>query len=261
MASVYRTLNGDGPPVVLLHAGGLDSRMFDSDMPDLAQLARVLRYDRSGTGRSPDSHRAVDRVEELRVVATEAFGGRPSVLVGSSLGGQLAVDFALAHPRLVASLLLVGPGLSGAEVSEGRRERMSVLAAAARQGGDELADAWLKDPYLAPNGFPAQTAELVRTMLRDNVGLFLEPPASVASSDPLGRLSRLATPGHVLVGEHDDPDNHALARTLTRDARALQFQVVSGAGHFPTLERFGWLPQRLTTLLEQLDQPGEVRGQ
>jgi 3-oxoadipate enol-lactonase len=180
----------------------------------------------------------------------------PVVLVGSSFGGQLAVDFALAHPRLVAGLLLIGPGLSGAEVSPDRRARMSILVAAARQGGDELADAWLKDPHLVPHRFPSETAELVRTMLRDNVGLFVEPSTSVGPGTVLGRLGRLAAPGHVLIGDHDDPDNHAIAHTLARDDQVPELQVVPGVGHFPMLEHVGWLTRRLEKLLERLGQPG-----
>jgi 3-oxoadipate enol-lactonase len=255
VALLYWTVEGDGPPVVLLHAGGLDSRMFERDLSELVRLARVLRYDRSGSGRSPAWNGPVDRVEELRVLRTLAFGERPAVLVGCSLGGQLAVDFALEYPALVAGLLLVGPGLSGAEVSDDTRARMATLVAAAEQGGDELADAWLRDPHLAPHGLSSEATELVRTMLRDNVGLFLAPPASVVPRPALGRLDRLTSPGHVLIGEHDDPDNHAIARVITRAAPALQLHVVPGAGHFPMLERVGWLPQALRTLLPQLETP------
>jgi pimeloyl-ACP methyl ester carboxylesterase len=184
-----------------------------------------------------------------------AFGERPAVLVGCSLGGQLGVDIALRHPALVAGLLLVGPGLSGAEVSDDRRARTASLVAAAGRGGDALGDAWLRDSHLAPHGLSGATTELVRTMLRDNVGLFLAPPASVAPPPALGRLDRLAAPGHVLVGEHDDPDNHAIARAISRAAQALQLHLVPGAGHFPMLERVGWLPQALATLLPQLETP------
>jgi pimeloyl-ACP methyl ester carboxylesterase len=253
VVSLYWSVEGDGPAVVLLHAGGLDSRMFEPDVSELARSARVLRYDRSGSGRSPACKGPVDRVEELRVVRTMAFGERPAVLVGCSVGGQLAVDFALSYPALVGGLLLVGPGLSGAEVSDDRRARMARLVAAAEQGGDELADAWLRDQHLAPHGFSSATTRLVRTMLRDNVGLFRAPPASVAARPALSRLDRLAAPGHVLVGDHDDADNHAIARTITRAAHALQLHLVPGAGHFPMLERVGWLPQTLVTLLPQLE--------
>jgi pimeloyl-ACP methyl ester carboxylesterase len=121
VAPLHRTLQGEGHPVVLLHAGGLDSRMFEHDMPELEKAAAVLRYDRSGSGRSPPATGPVDRVEELRTVSGEAFDGRPCVLVGSSHGGQLAIDFALTHPALVAGLVLIGPGLSGHRDSERRR--------------------------------------------------------------------------------------------------------------------------------------------
>jgi pimeloyl-ACP methyl ester carboxylesterase len=167
------------------------------------------------------------------------------VLVGCSSGGQLAIDFALRHPARVAGLLLVGPGLSGAEISDDRRTRMATLAAAAARGGDALADAWLRDPHLAPHGLPAVTAALVRTMLHDNADLFVAPPASVAPPPALAQLHCLAAPGHVFVGEHDDPDNHAVARTIASAAPKLQLHVVPGAGHLPLLERAGWLPEAL----------------
>ena len=255
MAALWWTVDGRGPAVILLHPGGLDSRTFDQDLPALTRSAGVLRYDRSGSGRSRRSTGAVDRVEELRTVGVAAFGGRPVVLVGSSFGGQLAVDFALAHPGLVTGLLLIAPGLSGVAVSPARQARMARLVAAARRGGDRLTDAWLSDRHLAPNGFSDTTTDLVRAMLRDNARLFVDPPASVAPGDARRRLGELAAPGHVVVGEHDDRDAHAIARRLARDARSLRLQVVAGAGHYPMLERPGWLPEALTRLLNDVTDP------
>lgn len=102
-----------GRPIVLLHAGGLDSRMFARDVPSIARFAEVLRYDRSDSGKSPSAGAPVDRVRELRDVTATAFGDTPTLLVGCSFGGQLAIDYALAHPRLVAELLLIAPGVTG----------------------------------------------------------------------------------------------------------------------------------------------------
>jgi 3-oxoadipate enol-lactonase len=245
---IYRDVVGAGPRVVLLHAGGLDSRMFEADTPELARSARVLRYDRSGSGRSPAADAPVDRVEELR----SAMDERAAALVGCSYGGQLAIDFALRYPALVAGLLLVGPGLSGAEISADRHARMARLVAAAGRGGDALADAWLQDPHLAPRGFPRATTELVREMLRDNADRFRAPSGSVAPRPALGRLGGLAAPGRVYVGEHDDRDNHAVARTIADAAPAVQLHIVPGAGHLPLLERAGWLPQVVAGLLAEL---------
>ena len=190
--TLHRTLRGEGRPVVLLHAGGLDSRMFEHDMPKLEKVAAVLRYDRSGSGRSPAATGPIDRVEELRTVSNEAFDGRPCALVGSSYGGQLAIDFALAHPTLVAGLMLIGPGLTGHQDSDQRRMRMEALAAAARRGGSALAALWLNDPHLCPHGFPTPIEQQVRDMLQDNAGLFVSPQPSVGAGPAVGRLGGLA---------------------------------------------------------------------
>lgn len=254
VAALYATSDGAGHPVVLLHAGGLDSRMFDGDIGELARLARVLRYDRSGSGRSPAAVAApVDRVEELRAAAAAAFGDAPLVLVGCSYGGQLAVDFALAHPRLVAALLLVAPGLNGVEPSEELRARLARLRAAAGRGGRALARAWLDDPYHAPHGLPAATARLVAAMLGDSVELFTGPPSSLPAPCAVDRLDQLDSPGAVFVGEHDDHDSRFIAIKLTTECHALELRVVPGAGHYPSLERTGWLPGALRELLVKID--------
>jgi pimeloyl-ACP methyl ester carboxylesterase len=157
MRAPYRSVQGEGRPIVLLHAGALDSRMFDKDIAALARLGRVLRYDRSGSGRSPSAGVPVDRVRELHDLATGAFADRPALLVGSSFGGLVAIDYALTYPTLVAGLLLVGPDVTGATPSDELRERIGALTAAAHQGAAALASAWLADPHHAPGGLPAET--------------------------------------------------------------------------------------------------------
>jgi pimeloyl-ACP methyl ester carboxylesterase len=118
------------------------------------------------------------------------LGHCPADLVGSSFGGQLAVDFALRHRAPVAGLLLVEPRLDCAEMSDGRRARMACQAAARERGGDAFADAWLGDRHLA--GSAARRRRLVRTMLRDNVGLFRSPSSPVPL--PLRRHGSVALP-------------------------------------------------------------------
>jgi 3-oxoadipate enol-lactonase len=247
--TLHRTLRGEGRPVVLLHAGGLDSRMFEHDMPKLEKVAAVLRYDRSGSGRSPAATGPIDRVEELRTVSNEAFAGRPCALVGSSYGGQLAIDFALAHPTLVAGLMLIGPGLTGHQDSDQRCVRMEALAAAAQRGGSALAELWLNDPHLCPHGLPRPVEQQVRDMLQDNAGIFVSPPPSVGAGPAVGRLGGLDARCQVFVGEYDDSDNLAIAHTLRATVEGATLDIVSRAGHFPMLERAGWLPQILTAFL------------
>ncbi|MGW4297002.1 alpha/beta fold hydrolase, partial [Micromonospora chersina] len=98
---------GSGTPVVLLHAGIADRRMWRHQVPALAARHRVIAVDLRGYGDSelpptPFAHH--DDVIGL----LDALGLAQAALVGCSFGGKVAVDTALAYPDRVAALALFG---------------------------------------------------------------------------------------------------------------------------------------------------------
>jgi pimeloyl-ACP methyl ester carboxylesterase len=99
--------DGDGPPLVLLHPGGADSRAFAVIVPGLAGHFRVFRPDRRGHGRTPDVDGPISY--ELMARDTIAFleqvVGGPAYLVGHSDGAPVALLAALARPDLVRRLV------------------------------------------------------------------------------------------------------------------------------------------------------------
>jgi len=98
---------GAGPALVLLHDGLLPSTTWDEVLPRLAEHFRVLAYDRRGNGRSPVSTAPWSEVDDLEALLVARGVARAS-LVGSSSGGELALDYALAHPERVEGLVLAG---------------------------------------------------------------------------------------------------------------------------------------------------------
>jgi pimeloyl-ACP methyl ester carboxylesterase len=100
-----------------------------------------------------------------------------------------------------------------------------------------------------PARFPTPIEQQVRDMLQDNAGLFVSPQPSVGAGPAVGRLGGLSARCQVFVGEYDDSDNLAIAHTLRETVEGATFDMVSRAGHFPMLERAGWLPQILTAFL------------
>src|SRR5256885_9246878 len=111
-ARLYYESIGAGPVVVLLHGGNLDLRMWDPQLTELRRLLRFIRYDARGFGRSTPADTAFRADADLSVLLKHLAVHRAS-LVGLSLGGRIAIDFALDHPKMVDKLVLAGPGLSG----------------------------------------------------------------------------------------------------------------------------------------------------
>ncbi|MFI1014887.1 alpha/beta fold hydrolase [Streptomyces sp. NPDC020965] len=103
---------GDGPPLVLLHPGVGDSRIWDPVLPLLAKRHRVIRYDVRGYGRSPAPVAPYSLLGDL-VAVLDHFALRRVALVGCSMGGGAALGLALADPERVASMVLLCPGVGG----------------------------------------------------------------------------------------------------------------------------------------------------
>ncbi|WP_241844312.1 alpha/beta fold hydrolase [Kitasatospora sp. CB01950] len=103
---------GDGPPLVLLHPGVGDSRIWDGLWDRLTARHRLVRYDVRGYGRSPEPAGSYSHVADLHAVL-DRFGLDRVHLVGCSMGGGTALGFALRHPGRVASLVLACPGVPG----------------------------------------------------------------------------------------------------------------------------------------------------
>ena len=114
---LYYEMAGKGPVVVLLHAGLLDSRMWDGQFELLAKNYRVVRYDARGHGKSSVPNGKFAHYKDLNALLN-GLGIKKATLVGLSLGGRTAIDFALAYPHMVETLVAVSPGVSGADFKD-----------------------------------------------------------------------------------------------------------------------------------------------
>ena len=224
---------GDGPKaIVLLHDGILHSAAFDDVWPILCQRFRVVRYDRRGYGASSPALAAYAPAKDLEALM-KTVGLEHATLVGSSSGSGIAVDYALAHPEAVDRLVLVGPWISGFDVSLGFIARTLKLAAKVKTGDLEGA---VKDPYILTKGADAERARVV-AWLKANPGNLgaggRERPLAVAKP----RLGEIQAPTLVLVGEvdiKDVQDQAAALETLMPHARRI---VVPVSGHLMYVER------------------------
>lgn len=237
---------GSGTPVVLLHGFGLDARMWSAQIDELRQRHRVLAPDLPGFG--PDGvETGVVRPAEavLQLLTTKGVG--PVHLVGSSLGGAVAVDLLLAHPEAVRTLVLVDALLLG--------ERSGIDACAtctdrAKHGDFGGArEAWFSSELFEGLRSRAETRERTREMTGAyrcghwRGGLetkWLRP-------DPKPLLPGIRCPTQVMVGAADSSNFKDMATLYAEAIPEANRVELEGLGHMGPMEA----PERFNALLRE----------
>ena len=115
-AKLYYEIAGQGPPLIMIHAGVADSRQWNNEFADFSQLSQVIRYDMRGFGKSEPVEGRFSNMSDLVALLEALEIDEPAVVMGCSMGGGLALDFALSYPSKVKALILVGAGPSGLEL-------------------------------------------------------------------------------------------------------------------------------------------------
>jgi pimeloyl-ACP methyl ester carboxylesterase len=239
---LHYQIRGDGPLLVLIHAGVADLRMWDGQMEAFAQAFTVLRYDVRGWGRSPCPPGVYSDHDDLRALL-DALGFYRAHLVGCSNGGRIALDFALAYPEQVNRLALVGTGLEGFVFEDGEVERLNQAAETAYAQGDLEAAAglasqlWLAGPSRPLAEVASSARDQMRRMLMDLFAL----PEDAGERQPLTppaieRLEQVAAQTLLLVGELDIAEMHAIADLLAASLPEVRRELLTGAAHLPNLE-------------------------
>jgi len=233
-------------PIVLIHAGVADRRMWEPAWPALAGERDVVRLDLRGFGDSAGRPSGpVAHADDVLAVLAE-IGVDRAHLVGASMGAGVAVEAALAAPATVASLLLAAPGGSlFAGITPGLRAFIDAEGAALERGDlDGAVEAnlswWVDGPGQSRDRVAPQVRELVARMQGrafevtsdwdDVEERELEPPA-------LDRLGEISVPVLVLVGGLDlDAVQEAAGRVTGGIAGARRVDW-AGVAHLPSLER------------------------
>ncbi|MBX2797909.1 MAG: alpha/beta hydrolase [Myxococcales bacterium] len=233
------------PPVLLLHAGVADHRMWRSQLKALGRSGRyAIAFDRRGFGNTTTPDVPFCHVEDALAVL-DALSPTPQARwIGCSQGGRIAIDAALAHPERVESLTLLAPAVSGWSSSTPNPPAVDALFESIEQA-DEAGDlerlnelearAWL-DGYSRP---PGRVGGGVRKLFLDMNGRALRAPPLTQERDPpsaVSRLDELPTTTRVICGTLDFPHVQRRSADVARAVGTVVIQL-EGVAHLPSMEQ------------------------
>jgi 3-oxoadipate enol-lactonase len=242
-----------GPPVVLLHALGLDWRMWEQVMDQLADGRRVFAYDLRGHGRaagSPGPFTMADTADDL-IGVLDALGLDRAHVVGLSYGGGIAQTAAVAHPQRFASLSLLATtdhpfGAFEARARSGESDGMAaqIVPSLTR---------WFTPGALAVNGWPVRYAR--ERVLRGDATDWAAAWRSFIGLDVQGRLAGFRAPALVLAGELDASTTPEIMRAIADRIPGSVYRELPGTPHMQSLEQPELVAEALAAFL-----PSEAAG-
>ncbi len=230
---------GEGPPLVFVHGGAEDGRIWQPQLAALADEFTVVAWDEPGAGRSSDvpaDFALADYSNSLAAVIDDLALG-PAHVAGLSWGGTLVQELYRNHPRLVATLILVDTyaGWKGSLPEEEVRVRVAgvrqMLATPATEFDPTLPGLFAGDP-------PAQFVPLLEKMAADIRPESLKRAITLmAETDQRDLLPRIAVPTLLIWGELDVRSPLSVARQFEQAIPDAKLVVISSAGHLTNLER------------------------
>ena len=240
---------GSGDPLLLLHGFTGRGTAWGPHTAPFARSFRTIVVDLPGHGRTGIHHDlariGVERTADDLAAILFRFDAVPARILGYSLGARVALRLAVAHPDVVARLVLESPsaGLASAAERLSRCRADATLAdALERDGIEAFVDAWERQPIFAGRRAPLpprRAARIRRLRLANRAGGLAASlrAAGQGAMTPLhDRLRSVRAPTLVIAGALD-PIGLARAEAVAAGVPGARLVIIDGAGHTPHDER------------------------
>jgi len=255
---MYYELAGNGHPLVMVHAGVADNRLWDDQFEVFAEHYKVIRFDQRGFGQTKPVAGEFRRYEDLHTLL-KLLGIKQTYLMGCSMGGGACIDFALEHPEMAKALITVGSGPGSFKSDTPPPPVWDALVKAFNENdlgqvNEYEAQVWLDGPY-APAGrvggairekmLAMNLIALQNEKLELGKEIALDPPATK-------RLGELQLPTLVIYGDLDTPHIHAAGKYMVENIKGAKEIVMSGVAHLPSMEQPQAFNENVLPFLAQL---------
>jgi len=259
-AKVYYEVAGKGLPLVMIHAGVADSRQWNNEFTNFAQSYQVIRYDMRGYGKSEPVDGEYSHMSDLVSLLEALEIHEPLVMMGCSMGGGLAMDFALTYPSRAKSLIMVDAGPSGLELNVATPTKFADAEKAFEAGNlDLVAEIETQIWFDGTDRTPEQVNPAMRKLLYEMNRLALsyevkqlgkrQPNTQTPAFDRLGDLN---IPVLIIVGTHDTAYILAAADYMTEKIQSARKVIIEDAAHLPNMDQPHEFQRTVKDFLESL---------
>lgn len=234
------TDRGTGPPVVFSHGTLMDWTMFEPQLDALADDYRTVAYNhRARTEHGHEPYDLDDLVEDCEAVL-DAAGIDSCVLAGMSMGGFMALRFALAHPERLEGLVFID-SMAEPHPEDEQDEYEGMIEATRAAGRADPDVAEIASHLLFGETSVAERPDLVETWIDrwltyPGEAIYHEVKSWLHRPGVADRLDEIDVPALVLHGEEDTALDPAKGEALADGLPNGRFEAVPEAGHSSNLE-------------------------
>jgi len=219
---LYYEVHGEGPAVVLVHGFGVDRRMWAGQIDALSDHYMVVTYDLRGFGKSSVPSATYRHYVDLAAVL-DYLGIDKTSLIGSSLGGRISLDFAIAYQKRTTSVITAAGIPSGFQFNRPPGTPPGPNRALFRATLERLSD---------------KNADSLKGMVDAYSRWHLknQDPREEVNPPAVTRLGEVMAPTLVTVGSVDDLDFHRAAEMLMMGVAHPRKHIFEGSGHLPNMD-------------------------
>jgi pimeloyl-ACP methyl ester carboxylesterase len=243
-ALIYYEIAGEGQPLVMIHAGIADHRQWNNEFAHFAGRFRVLCYDMRGYGKSEPVEGEFSHLQDLTALLEALHINQPLILMGCSMGGGLAMNFALERPSQTAALVMVDAGPTGLELDVPEPAKFKETEAAYNAGDfDRVAELETQIWFDGMGRTPSQVDQAMRSLAYEMNRTALAHEAKRLGKrlpdtpiPAVERLTELHIPVLIMVGNQDIPYMHAAAGYMVEKIPSARKVVIDDAAHLPNMD-------------------------
>jgi 3-oxoadipate enol-lactonase len=251
------TDQGQGTPLVFIHAFPLSSAMWEPQVKEFSKKYRVITLDLRGHGDSdaPLWHFTLDDfAEDIRELLRH-LGITQATFVGLSMGGYTLFALFRKYPELVTRMVLADTRAQ-ADSDEAKAGRFAMAQVAYQKGPQAIAE-MMMPKLLGPTSLEKRQdiVEQIRSMINKNQasGIIVALMAMAQRPDSTPLLSNISCPTLVIVGENDVATPPAEAHYIKDRIPIAQLVILPQAGHLSNLEQPDAFNQALISFFKKLE--------